>query len=102
MNAASAVLAELLTDLQPHLLGDYFVAGQHHNETFDLLAFLVNGAWTSRPVVAGPLYRSLPCARLIQSHVSRGLALCSGPGSDAHPFPEGVWGEPLCCGTASR
>jgi type IV secretion system protein VirB4 len=95
MNALSTAIADQLAEFAPHLLGDYFVAGQHHNEIFDFLSFLVNGAWTSRPVTAGPLYRTLACESLIQSTMRCGLVTCNGPQSAAHPFPDGVWNEPL-------
>jgi hypothetical protein len=62
MSVASAAISEQFASLRPHLLGDYFVGGAHHNEVFDLLSFLVNGIWTQRPVQAGPLRRTLPSA----------------------------------------
>jgi hypothetical protein len=100
MDAASMTVAEQLEHLQPHLLGDYFVAGRHHNETFDLLSFLVNGVWASRPVAAGQLQRTLPCEHLLQPQLNSGLTMCAKCKDDAHPFPDGVWSEQLCRGTA--
>lgn len=99
MECAAATVAEQLARLQPHLLGDYFVEGRHHNEAFDLLSFLVNGIWASRTVAAGQLQCTLPCKRLLQSQMSSGLTTCAKCKDELHPFPVGVWSEQVCCGT---
>lgn len=88
MSLASAAISEQFASLRPHLLGDYFVDGAHHNEVFDLLSFLVNGIWTQRPVQAGPLRRTLPSAGQPGSMSSSPSGTLSMVRGAARPFLE--------------
>ena len=59
MSDTSLLVADLLSELRPHLLGDYFVAGRHYSEMLEFLDFLVNGCWSRQEVIPAPLYISL-------------------------------------------
>ncbi len=64
MNEAVQAVESALGELQPHLLGDYFVAGRHYSEVLEFLGLLVNGTWTHHEVTPALLYKSLPRAHV--------------------------------------
>lgn len=60
----SAMVARVLREFDPQLLGDYVHQGVTYNEVEEFLGFLVNGRWRRMRPTQGPLYRALPKARL--------------------------------------
>jgi type IV secretion system protein VirB4 len=64
MDEKSALLERILRGFGPTLLGTVHQDGRSHSEVAAFLGFLVNGHWREVPLHAGPLYRTLPTARL--------------------------------------
>ncbi len=80
----SDLVARVLRGFGPTLLGHRSRGQQTFSEVAEFLGYLVNGFWRPVPVAAGPLYRTLPTARLSfggdrlelrQGHVRRCAAL---------------------------
>ncbi|KQW70158.1 type IV secretion system protein VirB4 [Methylibium sp. Root1272] len=64
MDERSALVARVLRGFGPELLGLRRQGGRSYSEVAEFLGYLVNGVWRPVPATAGPLYRSLPTARL--------------------------------------
>jgi len=64
MEEKTALVERVLRAFDPTLLGVATRAGHEYSEVAEFLGYLVNGVWRSVPVHAGPLYRTLPTARL--------------------------------------
>ena len=64
MEERSAFVERVLRGFGPRLLGCRQQQGRSYSEVGEFLGYLVNGHWRPIPMVAGPLYRSLPTARL--------------------------------------
>jgi len=60
----SALVGRVLRGFGPQLLGVRKCGGRVCSEVAEFLGYLVNGHWRPLPMVRGPLYRSLPVARL--------------------------------------
>ena len=60
----SALVERVLRAFDPRLLGVETRHGREFSELAEFLGYLVNGVWRPVPVHAGPLYRTLPTARL--------------------------------------
>ncbi|MBI3345670.1 MAG: VirB4 family type IV secretion/conjugal transfer ATPase [Burkholderiales bacterium] len=60
----SALVARMLRGFGPSLLGTRQHRGRTYSEVAEFLGYLVNGSWRPIPMTAGPLYRTLPTARL--------------------------------------
>jgi type IV secretion system protein VirB4 len=60
----SALVERVLRAFDPRLLGIETRHGCEFSEVAEFLGHLVNGVWRPVPVHAGPLYRTLPTARL--------------------------------------
>ena len=64
MEERTALVGRVLRGFGPELLGTRAHRGRHYSEVAEFLGFLVNGHSRPIPYTAGPLYRSLPAARL--------------------------------------
>jgi type IV secretion system protein VirB4 len=64
MEERSALVARVLRGFGPELLGVREERSRRYSEVAEFLGYLVNGCWRTVPVAAGPLYRTLPTARL--------------------------------------
>jgi len=64
MDEKSALVERVLRGFGPHMLGVVVRDGRTCSELAEFLGYLVNGRWREVPVHAGPLYRTLPTARL--------------------------------------
>jgi type IV secretion system protein VirB4 len=64
MDERSALVDRVLRGFGPELLGLRRQGGRRYSEVAEFLGYLVNGVWRPVPATAGPLYRSLPMARL--------------------------------------
>ena len=64
MEERSVSVKRMLRDLSPELLGNYQRDGVAFSEVAEFLGYLVNGRWQPCPQRPGPLYRTLPTARL--------------------------------------
>lgn len=64
MEEKSALVQRVLRAFEPTLLGTTEHNGQRRSEVAEFLGYLVNGTGRPVPVHAGPLYRTLPTARL--------------------------------------
>jgi type IV secretion system protein VirB4 len=64
MAEKSALVERVLRGFHPALLGTVRRKGRDYSEVAEFLGFLVNGQWRDIPMHAGPLYRTLPTARL--------------------------------------
>jgi type IV secretion system protein VirB4 len=64
MEERSALVSRVLRGFGPELLGTREQSGRVYSEVAEFLGYLVNGSWQARPQLAGPLYRTLPMARL--------------------------------------
>jgi type IV secretion system protein VirB4 len=64
MEERSALVGRVLRGFGPELLGTREARGCTYSEVAEFLGFLVNGAWRAIPQTRGPLYRTLPMARL--------------------------------------
>jgi len=64
MEERSALIGRMLRGFGPELLGLREAQGRRYSEVAEFLGFLVNGAWRPIPMTRGPLYRTLPTARL--------------------------------------
>ena len=64
MDEKTALVERVLRGFGPALLGSVRRSGRDYSEVAEFLGFLVNGQWRPVPVHAGPLYRTLPTARL--------------------------------------
>lgn len=64
MEERSALVARVLRGFGPELLGVREDRGRRYSEVAEFLGYLVNGCWRPVPEAAGPLYRTLPTARL--------------------------------------
>ena len=64
MEERSALVGRMLRGFRPELLGARQQDGRIYSEVAEFLGFLVNGRWRPVPLTAGPLYRTLPTARL--------------------------------------
>lgn len=60
----TALVERVLRAFDPQLLGIRAERGRDWSEVAEFLGYLVNGFWRPVPVHAGPLYRTLPVARL--------------------------------------
>lgn len=60
----SALVGRVLRGFGPELLGTREQGGRRFSEVAEFLGYLVNGQWRAIPMSAGPLYRTLPTARL--------------------------------------
>lgn len=60
----TALVGRVLRGFGPQLLGLREHAGRTYSEVAEFLGYLVNGCWRPVPMTAGPLYRTLPTARL--------------------------------------
>ncbi|MFG6458631.1 VirB4 family type IV secretion/conjugal transfer ATPase [Roseateles sp. BYS96W] len=64
MEERSALVGRVLRGFGPELLGARQQDGRSYSDVAEFLGFLVNGCWRPVPLTAGPLYRTLPTARL--------------------------------------
>jgi type IV secretion system protein VirB4 len=64
MEERSALVGRVLRGFGPQLLGSRTHGGRRYSEVAEFLGYLVNGCWRPVPLAAGPLYRTLPTARL--------------------------------------
>jgi len=64
MEERSALVSRVLRGFGPQLLGTREHLGRTYSEVAEFLGYLVNGFSRPIPMTAGPLYRSLPIARL--------------------------------------
>jgi type IV secretion system protein VirB4 len=64
MEERSALVGRVLRGFGPELLGTREHRGRLYSEVAEFLGYLVNGCWRAIPMTAGPLYRTLPTARL--------------------------------------
>jgi type IV secretion system protein VirB4 len=64
MEERSALVARVLRGFGPELLGVREHRGRRYSEVAEFLGYLVNGCWRAISAGAGPLYRTLPTARL--------------------------------------
>ena len=64
MAEKSALVERLLRGFEPTLLGTVRRNGRDYSEVAEFLGYLVNGKHRPVPVHSGPLYRTLPTARL--------------------------------------
>jgi type IV secretion system protein VirB4 len=64
MEERSALVSRVLRGFGPELLGVREERGRRYSELAEFLGYLVNGCWRPVPAAAGPLYRTLPTARL--------------------------------------
>jgi type IV secretion system protein VirB4 len=64
MEERSALVSRVLRGFGPELLGAREANGRRWSEVAEFLGYLVNGCWRPVPLAAGPLYRTLPTARL--------------------------------------
>jgi type IV secretion system protein VirB4 len=64
MAEKSALVERTLRGFGPELLGLRRQRGRSFSEVSEFLGYLVNGHWRAAPLQAGPLYRTLPVARL--------------------------------------
>ncbi|MBE7418422.1 MAG: VirB4 family type IV secretion/conjugal transfer ATPase [Ideonella sp.] len=64
MEERSALVARVLRGFGPEPLGAREADGRRWSEVAEFLGYLVNGCWRPVPLAAGPLYRTLPTARL--------------------------------------
>ena len=64
MEERSALVGRVLRGFGPQLLGTREQRGRTYSEAAEFLGYLVNGCWRPVPMKAGPLYRTLPVARL--------------------------------------
>ena len=64
MDEKSALLKRVMRGFDPALLGTVERNGRSYSEVAEFLGYLVNGQWRQVPTHRGPLYRTLPTARL--------------------------------------
>jgi type IV secretion system protein VirB4 len=64
MEERSALVERILRGFGPTLLGTVQRGLLRFSEVAEFLSFLVNGQWRKVPMHSGPLYRTLPTARL--------------------------------------
>lgn len=64
MEERTALVGRVLRGFEPELLGTREAGGRHFSEVAEFLGYLINGCWRPVPMAAGPLYRTLPSARL--------------------------------------
>lgn len=64
MEERSMSVRRMLRDLAPELLGSYWHEGREFSEVAEFLGYLVNGHWQRVSARPGPLYRTLPTARV--------------------------------------
>ncbi|MBE7416725.1 MAG: VirB4 family type IV secretion/conjugal transfer ATPase [Ideonella sp.] len=64
MEERSALVQRVLRGFGPELLGLREARARSYSEVAEFLGYLVNGRWRPIPVTTGPLYRTLPTARL--------------------------------------
>jgi type IV secretion system protein VirB4 len=64
MEERSALVARVLRGFGPELLGVREARGRGYSEVAEFLGYLANGRSQPIPATAGPLYRTLPTARL--------------------------------------
>ena len=64
MEERSALVGRVLRGFGPRLLGAYGHRDRPYSEVAEFLGYVVNGFWRPVPMTAGPLYRTLPTARL--------------------------------------
>ena len=64
MEERTALVDRVLRGFGPRLLGTRHAGGLTYSEVAEFLGYLVNGHQRPVPFVAGPLYRTLPTARL--------------------------------------
>ena len=64
MDEKSALVERVLRGFGPGLLGTVARHDRYYSEVAEFLGYLVNGCWRPVPMHAGPLYRTLPTARL--------------------------------------
>ncbi|MFM2056483.1 MAG: hypothetical protein RLY71_868 [Pseudomonadota bacterium] len=64
MAEKTALVERVLRAFDPRLLGIERRQGRDYSEVAEFLGYLVNGSWRPIPAHAGPLYRTLPTARL--------------------------------------
>jgi type IV secretion system protein VirB4 len=64
MEERTAQVERVLRGFGPQLLGTRQHRGRSYSEVAEFLGYLVNGCWRAVPQQAGPLYRTLPTARL--------------------------------------
>ncbi|WP_457356111.1 VirB4 family type IV secretion/conjugal transfer ATPase [Roseateles sp. P5_D6] len=64
MEERTALVDRVLRGFSPNLLGARQQGSREYSEVAEFLAYLVNGRWRAVPLTAGPLYRTLPTARL--------------------------------------
>ena len=64
MAERTALVGRVLRGFGPQLLGARVHQGRRYSEVAEFLGYLVNGCWRAIPFSAGPLYRTLPTARL--------------------------------------
>ena len=64
MEERTALVGRVLRGFGPDLLGAREHRGRSYSEVAEFLGYLVNGCWRAIPMTAGPLYRTLPTARL--------------------------------------
>jgi type IV secretion system protein VirB4 len=64
MEERGALVERVLRGFEPTRLGVECRDGRKHSAVAEFLGYLVNGVWRPVPLHAGPLYRTLPTARL--------------------------------------
>jgi len=64
MAERSALVSRVLRGFGAELLGIRQADGRSYSEVAEFLGLLVNGSWRPIPATCGPLYRTLPVARL--------------------------------------
>ena len=64
MEEKSALVERVLRSFGPSVLGTVERRGRRYSELAEFLGLLINGRWRAVPMHAGPLYRTLPTARL--------------------------------------
>ena len=64
MDEKSALIKRVMRGFDPALLGTTQRNSRSYSEVSEFLGYLVNGQWRQVPTHRGPLYRTLPTARL--------------------------------------
>ena len=94
MDEKSALIERVLRGFDPALLGTITRNGREYSEVAEFLGYLVNGHWRPIPMHPGPLYRTLPTARLSfgadKLEIRNGDARRYGAFVDIHEYADAV------------